>query len=287
MHKYNDIIYLKDDPSHECCHEGQGGKIWRMSWDGLLYCELNCGHPVHIHQDMIGDFIKLREDLKSLYMNGKGRNEIMPKKKNDGNIEIPSTNIPAPVAAAPRKTKGSAALSIPGYEVAAKALQVKLATLEWLQAEADAIKEDFRNLALQASRTAEPGINTFAFEDGDGGKVTVSLNDPTKDSNRTKVTPAKIESYKKAGLDISPHVETVVSYELRGKFVIWLSNLLKQWEAEGAPIPDGLTEKSLTRLSVAGVQALNKAAVEAEEDVAELIYEALSDFIKTPAVKSK
>ena len=289
QHKYDDIIYLKDDPTHECCHKGQGGRVWRMSWDGLLYCELNCGHPVHVRQDMIGVTVKLRADLMSLYMNE--RNVIMAKKSNNGNdgtIDVPSINIPAPVAAAPRKAKGAAILSIPGYEMQAKALQAKLATLAWLEDEADAMKEDFRRLARSASRNAEPGINSFAFEDGAGGKVTVSLNDPTKDGNRTKITPATIESYRKEGLDIAPHVETVVSYELRGKFVVWLSNLLKQWEADGSPIPDGLTEKSLTRLSVAGVQALTKAAMETDDPAtADTIFAALADFIKTPSVKAK
>lgn len=276
MGSYSDGQLCIAQDGLDCAYVGQTFKIWRIIDGTDFYIELRCGHP----QWVTAQDIELSPDGLKKLKESTMSNETAAVTTTASNLPIP-----APKAAPTKKAKSSTnKLPVTGYESQVLALRQKQASLKWIEAEVDALKDELRSAAAMAVQQAPGDVTSLSFEDGKGGNASVSMPKLDMDGNRLNIKDEVIAEYGQNGLVLGEHLECLKSYVLTGDFVEWIDQLLTGWKEQGVQVPEGLEEKVITRLSADGAAALRMIS-RSDDATAQLAQDAMGQFIKAASIR--
>lgn len=183
-------------------------------------------------------------------------------------------------------------IPVQGFDKQVKMFKTALRFFELLQGQVEEQKQDFRNLAAKVVDNTEGEVRRVEFLSDDGSVVPVSLPDTAQPGNRKIVDADLVKEVLALGIDIAELgvTETETCFILTGAFVAWFRDkvLVPSYTAAGLPVPDGIQEKTTTRLSEKGIEKLEVLAregkTENERKAAQLI---LAAGIKAASVSAK
>ena len=154
-----------------------------------------------------------------------------------------------------------------------------------LQAQIEADKREFREVAIATARSCTGPVKTVEFLGADGGVVPVTIKDPLAAGNRVNVPKGLEGELADSGVSLADYTDTVSTFVLSGDFVPFIRQLIAEnYTSKGQPVPDGIEEKSATKLTEDGAKkllAMLKSENEAEIKTAEKILDAC---ISSPSV---
>lgn len=161
---------------------------------------------------------------------------------------------------------GKGIIPVQGYESQVKQFKTSYLFAKQLGEQVESGKTLFRDLAAQVVERTQGDVRRVEFLSDDGSAVPVSLNDTSKDGNRTSLGSDETKALMKLGVSLEDLsvTETETSYTLTGEFVAWLQGIIQEnYVSKGKPVPEDIKERAVTRLSVEGVAKLQKLAKEA------------------------
>lgn len=187
---------------------------------------------------------------------------------------------------------GRGAIPVQGYEEQVKRFKTNMRFLEQLQQQVDEDKGIFRTLAAQVARGALGTVRRVEFLAEDGSVVPVVFPDTSKAGNRTAIKPELVNELLRLGVDIDELgvTESETTITITGPFVQWFREhvLAPNYTSHGLAVPEGIEEKTTTRISEAGVkklQSLMQTTVDAK--VREAAALLLTHGIKSASVTAK
>lgn len=275
------IELTKADRDLECAYVGQRAKVWRVYEDGSLYVELKCGHPYNIPAgNPNGHYKIISEPADEETIRPTRKEKKMPRKTQlKGTANVAPTAATEPKQAVIPDSRG--VIPVQGYEEQVKQFKTNLRFHEQLGKTVEEGKGFFRNLTKQVLESVSGDVHRVEFLAEDGSAVPVTLPDLSKAGNRTLLKPDLYAAATKLGVSVEELgvTETETSVVLTGAMAQWFidSVLQPNYVATGQPIPEGIEQKTATRLSEAGIEKLREMAKSAkttqEREAAKLILE--------------
>jgi len=179
-------------------------------------------------------------------------------------------------------------LVVAGHEKAVEEAEAKLRYMKQLEREVDAIKEKFRALAEEVLGRAPENTARVQFPDGAGGHLLVSACSPESEGNLTQLSEDDLAAAAAIGYDLEALqlVEHLQIVTLRGAWVAWLAERLKEWQSSGVQLPDGLSIKNITRMR-SGSFAVLRETISRDPDHAEELRAIMRKGLKSPTVAAK
>lgn len=187
---------------------------------------------------------------------------------------------------------GRGCIPVQGYEEQVKKFKTNLRFFEQLENQVQEAKILFRTLAAQVVDKAMGEVRRVEFLAEDGSVVPVTLPDVTKAGNRTVIKPDLVSELAKLGVGIDELgvTETESIFVLSGPFVQWFreSILAPNYTAHGLAIPEGIVEKTTTKISEEGVKKLREVlASSPDANAREAARLLLHEGIKSASVTAK
>lgn len=274
------IELTKADPQLECAYVGQKAEVSCVNQDGSIYVVLKCGHPYVVPaREPNGHYRVISEPAEEPAATRKEKK--MPRKtqlKGTANAAPAATATPVePKQAVIPDSRG--VIPVQGYESQVKEFKTNLRFWEQLSKTVDEAKSFFRSLTEQVLEKVSGDVHRVEFLAEDGSAVPVTLPDLSKAGNRVTIKPELVAEVIKLGvsMDELAVTETETSIVLTGAMAQWFidSVLQPNYVATGQPIPEGIEQKNVTKLSEAGIAKLKDMAANAkttqEREAAKLI----------------
>lgn len=270
------LRFVADDPDFECVYVGQAGKVWRVNADKSIYIELRCGHPYTLQPEELGTLAEPADQASQTALAAALNKEIEPMTTTKA-AKVPNS-------------KG--AIPVQGYEAQVKKFKIDLNFYKSLETQVEEAKTLFRDLAEQVRADADDTLKRVEFLSDDGSAtVPVTIPDVSKPGNRNIVKDGVITKAVQLGvaLDELDVTETEEYYVLTAEFVPWLEEILNtNYTSKGQEIPDGISKKVNTRLTVEGIAKLRAMTTEAKtENEQEAARVLLGGGIKAAPVSAK
>lgn len=166
---------------------------------------------------------------------------------------------------------------VKGMEKQADALRLNLAYEKKLKVELSTGKELFRSAAAGVLADAAPGAKAVLFRGDDGVGIRCAPPDVSKESSRTALKPALLQTIDIEETFGAGVAETVHKVALEGKWAQWFTQQIEAFRASGKLTDgdmEGIETMDVVRLTASGVTTLRAVSDPALQEKAQALLNA-------------